>query len=136
MAIKEAAKQGRTDVDGVWIGGTQTIESRNHTLQLETNVAWEWADDSIWFDNDGAYWADGQPNNALHLTDSGSTKGKHFIVLDQEGKYRDQLGCARLNATKHLPSILILPSDYSDRTKYRNCRSSTFTAHIPVPQRT
>ena len=150
--LKDAAFQHAKNLNltlgGVWIGGSQ-IQGINDTGP-EYNVTWGWSDDSAWSDNNGEWWADGEPNNVIDEFDWG-VSGEHHVLLTSNGEFTDALGCRKhlqgapppgappppplpqeANGPIHAPGILILPSDYADN---RNCRTYWFEEVIPVPPR-
>ena len=59
------------DRGGVWIGGQQRGSTQNNNGP-ETEQDWYWVDGSPWYDNNGAYWAPGQPDNAIGIIWNGS----------------------------------------------------------------
>ncbi|KAL3909628.1 MAG: hypothetical protein SGILL_008012, partial [Bacillariaceae sp.] len=133
-------------IAGVWIGGSQSESSRNDTEGgQEKDVVWTWNDGSLWFDNNGEYWKDGEPDNkvdTLNITDQNRTvtpKGEHHVLLDMNGEYISEHGCTGSLAPP-APGIYILPSDYNDTEKYLDCSIELYDLFlhdqsIPVPKR-
>ena len=104
---------GSTTHGGLWIGGTQW--SNYNDIQAGGTFATDFG----WTDRSFPMfppWAEGQPDNQLS-TDSitGETVGQHSVLLTSEYKLQDEAGASRK------PALLLLPSDYNDKTKYPYC---------------
>ena len=82
IIVMSLIQQDPTNSDGYWIGGQQDSESRNDEGPEDPSlVKWEWSDGTApWFDNNGAYWKDGEPNNTIGQI-NGKSKGSHHVSL-------------------------------------------------------
>jgi hypothetical protein len=110
----------------VWIGGIQDHAFRNDTgPENDPNLSsWEWADGENWYDDNGALWQAGEPNNAIL-----GGKGEHFVLITSAVEYIDKDGCTPI-APKTW-GIYILPVDFADVIKYPNCDLTPLTMGLP-----